>query len=183
MKDSLNKRWLWVCLFWAAAMVGVVWNHHKVEGILGARAHNENLRKELLFQQQYARRLEQILKAHDQLYMPVESVQLGVLSIKNALIELAGVLALNDLRVSVSADRGDERNVPLKVSFRGAFENTLLFLSAINAYAYLEEKELGLTLIRPSGETKCDLGLYLRCKVQALDEQAQPPLHQVKLAL
>jgi hypothetical protein len=165
-----KNRWAWAGAFWLAAIAIVFWNHQKIDLILSIEEQIQSLNHELVFQQQYGRRLEGLLQEYAALSLPVESVQLGVLSAQNALRELAGALELAPPQFTVAPIVKGDETAALNVSVEGPFETITLFLLGITRLRYLEEKQSTIKIDPKRNEARCDLSMALRCRLQGGSE-------------
>lgn len=172
MSALLKNRWLWVAAVWAGALFLSFLNHQTIDSILAIQAQNQTLRRELVFQQQNARRLDRILEEHAKLFFPAESVQLGMLAAKGMLTEMASKLELNLSQITLSPPPKDAETVLMSLSFSGPVERIIRFLSLLNAHRYLHQKQVGIKLDSKNGDGSCELNLALRCRTQ------QPALNE-----
>lgn len=166
MKAWLTNRWLWVSVSWAGALFLAFWNHQTIDAILSIQSQNQTLRRELMFQQQNARKLDRIEEEHAKLFLRAESVQLGVLAVKSILGELASRFELNLSQVTIAPPQKGTEAVLLNLSFSGPMERVTRFLAALDAHRYLRHKQVGIRLDSKSGEGSCELSMLLRCRIQ-----------------
>lgn len=167
MTAHLKNWWLWVGTVWAGALLMFLWNHAAIESILALQAHNHNLRSELTFQQQNAPRLERIQNEHAKLFLAAESLQLGVLSAKDLLGELATRSGMNVGQLTSTPLQKGVEAAALNLTFSGPPERVLQFLSALNTHRYLQQKQLTIKFDPKSGEAAGDLSMQLRCRILA----------------
>jgi hypothetical protein len=172
MSVLLKNRWLWVATLWAGALFLSFWNHQTIDAILSLHAQNQNLRRELMFQQQNARKLDRILEEHAKLFFPAESIQLGMLAVKGMLTELASRLELNLSQITLSPPQKEAETVLMSLSFSGPFERIIRFLTMLNAHRYLHQKQVGIKLDSKNGDGSCELSMALRFRIQ------QPALNE-----
>jgi hypothetical protein len=178
MSALLKNRWVWTGIAWAVAVSFAISNHQKIDSILSVKEQNQNLHKELVFQEQNRRKLDRIQKEYAKLYFPTESVQLGVLSVKGLVSELASGFELTMVQMTLAPVQKGAETVSLNLSLAGTFEKIMSFLSAINAHRYLQDKQLVIKIDPKSGECSCDLSMNLRFRVQPqMDESG---LHETK---
>jgi hypothetical protein len=167
MKTLLKNRWLWVGALWAGALFLCIWNHQAIDSILSIQTQNQSLRSELTFQQQNARRLDRIQDEYSKLFLSAESLQLGVLSVKSMLGELASRLEVNMAQITIAPLQKGAETVALSLSFSGPLERILHYLATLDAHRYLQHKQVAVKLDPKSGDASCELALLLRCRVHA----------------
>lgn len=165
MNALLRNRWLWVAAVWAGALLVSLWNHQTIDAILSMQAQNQALRREVMFQQQNARKLDRIHEEHAKLFFPAESAQLGMLAVKSMLSELASKLELSLDQFSLSPPQKGTETVLLNLSFSGSLERIVRFLTALNAHRYLHQKQVGIKLDSKNGDGSCELSMALRCRI------------------
>jgi len=175
MMASLKNRWLWIGALWAGALLGAFWNHQTIDAILSIQAQNQALRRELIFQQQNARRLARIQEEHAQLYISTESLQLGMLTAKSILGEMASRLELALRQITLAPPQKGAETLSLSVSFSGSIEQTVHFLTALAAHRFLHPKHITLKLDPPSAAGSCELSLLLRCRIHSAAPNGSPP--------
>ena len=167
MKPWVKNLWVPVGLLWAMVVVLTLWNFQKVDSILAAQAQARIQQTELTFQRQNSHKLERLGEDHSKLILPVDSIHLGVLYVKSVFSDLCNALELSGMKMTVAPIQKESEPVLLNLAFTGSFEKIMNFLSALDDYRYLQDKQL---LIKPdpvNGETHCELSLSLRCKVKA----------------
>jgi len=174
MTKLIKNQWLWVGTFWTCTLFFGVWNHHAVDAILTLQSQNQVLRSELTFQQQNARKLERIQDEHSKLFLSAESVQLGVLSAKSLLTELASKFELTMGQMTVAPPQKGSETVILNLAFSGALERIIHFLATLDAYRYLQHQHLVIKLDPKSGDGGCELSLLLRCRIQPVELNESP---------
>lgn len=170
----LRNRWLWVGAVWTGALLMAFWNHQSIDTILSIQAQNQSLRKELMFQQQNARKLDRVQDEHAKLYFQAESIHLGMLAAKSFLGELASALELHVSQMTLSPPQKGAETAFLNLSFSGPLERIARFLATINAHRYLQPKQVGIRLDPKNGDGSCELSMVLRCRIQ------QPTLNEAK---
>jgi hypothetical protein len=133
-----------------------------------------------VFHEQNLRKLELIQEEHSKLFLFTEAVQLGVLSLKSVVSELAAGLELNITQMTIAPIPKGGETVSLNLSLAGTFESVVNFLSAIRAYPYLQDKQVTIKIDSKSAECSCDLSLSLRCRVQPQPKELkrhEPKVH------
>jgi len=178
MSALLKNRWVWVGIAWAVAVSLTFWNHQKIDFILSVKAQNQNLHKELAFQEQNLRKLDRIQKEYSSLFFPTESVQLGVLSVKSVVSELASGFQLTIVQMTLAPIQKGSETVSLNVSLSGTFEKVMSFFSATSAYRYLQDKQVLIKVDPKSAECSCDVSMNLRFRVQPQTDESR--LHETQ---
>ncbi len=172
MTALLKNRWLWTGVIWAGALFSAFWNHQAIDTILSIQAQNQALRRELIFQQQNARKLARIQEEHAKLFIAAESVQLGMLTAKSIIGELASRLELNMSQMTLAPPQKGSERLSLNLSFSGPIERIVHFLTALTPQRFLHQKQITLKFDPKKGTGTCELALLLRCRIHpdALNE-------------
>jgi hypothetical protein len=160
---------------WAGALLGAFWNHQAIDAILSIQAQNQALRRELIFQQQNARRLARIQEEHAQLFISAESLQLGMLTAKSILSELASRLELAIRQITLATPQKGAETLSLSLSFSGSIEKIVHFLSSLAPHRFLHPKQITLKFDPKNGTGSCELSLLLRCRIHPAARNESPP--------
>ncbi|MFZ1986772.1 MAG: hypothetical protein WAU91_20340 [Desulfatitalea sp.] len=165
MKSKLRNRWIMVGCIWWVALGLTWWNFAKIDALAAAREVNEELRKELSFQRQNAKRLEQVTAVHEKLFLTVESVDLGMIAVRNRLYTLAAAFDLRDLKMNTEMNQAADGQIPFTLALRGPFENVVGFLSAVHPYAYLTVRRASIKAVTGDREVEVELALAVHYKI------------------
>lgn len=179
MSSLLKNRWMWVGVAWAAAVSLTFWNHQQIDFIMSLKGQNQSLSKELVFQEQNLRKLDRVQKEHSRLFLSTESVQLGVLSARSVVSELASACELNIVQMTLTPIQKGAETVSLNMSLAGAFDKVMSFLSAMSAYRYLQDKQLIIKIDPKSAECSCDLSMNLKFRIQPQKDESR--LHETQV--
>lgn len=165
MKSKLRTRWIMTGCIWMAALGLTWWNCAKIDTLAAARDINEQLRKELSFQRQNAKRLEQVTAAHEKLFLAVESVDLGMIAVRDRLYALAAAFDLRDLKMSTDMNRAMDGEIPCTLALSGPFENIVGFLSAVHPYAHLTVRSANIKVVANDRKVEVELALAVHYKI------------------
>ena len=165
MKDRFKRKWFIVGLIWSIALIATIWNHHKVDAIIATRINNEIARNEFMFHRRKAFKLNQILNVHSKLHMTVESLQIGLLTVKKIFRDMVSMLDLKDMTMVTQSIPRETDSVPVNLSFRGPFEKAVIFLSILNGYACLPVHQVKINLDKENGEVQVNLSMHFRFKL------------------
>lgn len=165
MKSKLQTRWIMVGCVWMVALGLTWWNCAKIDALAAAREGNEALRKELSFQRQNAKRLGQVTAAHERLFLAVESVDLGMIAVRDRLYALAAAFDLRDLKMSTEMNQTMDGQIPCTLALSGPFENVVGFLSAVHPYAYLTVRRASIKAGANDREVEVELALTIHYKI------------------
>jgi hypothetical protein len=165
MKSKLRTRWIIAGCVWLLALGLTWWNCAKIDTLAAAREVNEALRKELSFQRQNAKRLEQVTATHERLFLAVESVDLGMIAVRDRLQALAAAFDLRDLKMNTEMNQAMEGQISCTLALNGPFENVVGFLSAVHPYAHLTVHSATIKAETGSREVAVELALAIHYKI------------------
>lgn len=185
MRTALKIRWLFVGCIWLATLVLTYWNSIKIDDIASMRESNERLRKEMLFQRRNADELMQVGASHQALYMPVESLALGIVSIKSHLHSLSAAFDLAQVQVKNDITQATEEHIPLNFSARGSFDKAVAFLTVLQKYPYLPVIRTDIKVVNEQGDIEMTVALDFRYSIgpspqthtDPLQVYHRPPIH------
>ncbi len=183
MNVRVKNRWGWVVILWAAALLIFFWDYHRVDFILALNSQNHALQHEEIFRQQHARRLERIQGEYAQLFLPADSVQLGVLTAQSFLLELTGELEIAPPQFSIPSEDGGEATTTMNISVEAPREKILLFLRGLHRFLFLDEKQITLKIDSRTGTALCEVTAAIRCRPHADGEIAPAHAAPIRSAL
>ncbi|MBI5550843.1 MAG: hypothetical protein HY911_04990 [Desulfobacterales bacterium] len=175
MNSKLRTRWTVLGCIWLLALGFTGWNLARIDTVAAGRLENDNLRREIDFQRLNARRLEQVAARRQALFLNVESLDLGMVALRYRLRALAAAFHLEDLAIEVEANGIADDRLPCRLSLKGAFENTVGFLTALNEYAYLIPRQSNLAAIENAHTVRLEMSFFVQFKIVAPDVPAENP--------
>ncbi len=176
MSSKMKMRWLVVGCIWALALVLTYWNGVKIDTVATERNMNEQRLREINFQRQNAKELARISESHEALFLPVESLDLGIVDVRSRLHALAAAFDLKDVRIQTEMTQMVEDQIPCTVTARGALGPAVGFLTALHKYLYLTIGRMIIT--SDKGRNEIEMQVELRFKYRIVD---QPPGRSVAM--
>ncbi len=176
MKSSLKIRWLIVGCVWLATVGLTYWNINKIEDVASVRDTNERLRKEMLFQRRNVEKLKRVTGTHQALFLPVESVALGIVSVKSHLHSLAAAFDLAQVHIRDEMTQATEERVPLNFSARGSFEKAVAFLAVLQKYPHLPTIQTDIKAVNDKGEMEMTVALHFQYSIVESAQMKADPL-------
>lgn len=170
MTSLAKNRWVWTGVLWGTAVAIAFWNYQKVDSILSLDTQAHALQQELVFLQQHGRRLGDIQQQYAKLFLPVESIQLGILSAQSAIRGLAAALEIAPPQFTAAPIAKGDETAGLNISLEGPLDRIALFLLGIGELRYLEEKQSSLKIDSDRNTAMCDLSVVVRCRLQSGSE-------------
>jgi hypothetical protein len=176
----LNAYWLTAAGLWMLAIGLTCWNLSTIEAVSMARDNGERLRNEVLFQRQYIGKLEAVRQTAETYALPVDSVQLGFLTVQQQLEALAAVFGLQKVKVARLVGQTDPEQWPLTVSFEGAFQGTAGFLQALRQYPYLNPQRLQVKIAEDSLRASTEIQLVFQFRLKPAESAPPPPVRTTR---
>ncbi len=165
MTDNLKNRWVIVGLIWLGALALTCWNSNKIEKIILAREKAEIQVKDRIFWKRNSENIKKILKRGESASHHVESVKLGLLSVENQLISLAGKNGLSNVEMDSREDQGNELGIPAHISFQGSFDGAMEWLNACEQdYPFLLIRNLKILIDQVKMKNAFKVSFYYRFK-------------------
>jgi hypothetical protein len=131
MKDALKQRWMIVWVIWGTALLLTYCNQEMIENINAQRALSETRQMASAFVQKNTKDIGRLLNRKAAYRQPVESIQMGCLSLKTGLRALASAHNLMIMEFHIDTDRPASDSVPITLSMVGTYADTLSWLAAV----------------------------------------------------
>jgi hypothetical protein len=131
MKDPLGRRWIIVWIIWGAALLLTYCNRSMIQEINGQRALLDVRNTAATFVQKNRHEIDKILTKRAVYRQPVESVQIGCLSMKNQLRALATAHNLTVLEFNIDTGQTITDSVPVSLTLVGTYADALGWLAAL----------------------------------------------------
>lgn len=174
MSTRMKMRWALVCCIWGLALGVTFWNGSHINAVAAARQNNEQIRREIDFQRQNRQKLDRVVASNDALFLPVESVDLGIVAVRSRLVALSAAFDLVDANIRPEITGITEDQVPFAASMRGSVNHAVDFLLALHNYSYLTVGRTTITTALDSGEIDLQIEFLLRYRmvkdIQAPDD-------------
>ena len=172
MSTAMKVRWLVVCCIWGLALGVTFWNGVKIDSVATVREKNEHLLREIDFQRQNAEALARISKSHRAMFLPVESIDLGVVAVRSQVHALAAAFDLKDVRIRAEATQMFGDQIPCKVSTRGGLGAAVGFLTALHKHLYLSIEKMTIISEKGRGEIEMQIELLLKYRIENPPERS-----------
>lgn len=180
MTSRMNQLWMTVVLIWLIAIGLTGWNFSSIDAVALTRDQNERLRKEMLFHRQYIGKLESVRQTADALFLPVDSVKLGFLSVHSRLQALSAVFGLENVKITRQTGQATHEQLPISVSFEGPLEGTLQFLASLREYPYLPINHTQISVIADRGEAAVEIDLFFQFRLKQGNETPPAPMQTTR---
>jgi hypothetical protein len=180
MTSRMNHFWVATAFIWLIAIGLTGWNLSTVDAVVLKRDQNERMRKEMAFQRQYIGKLESVRQTADTFFLPVDSVKLGFLSVQSHLQALSAVFGLENVKIARQTGPASDAQLPITVSFEGAFEGALQFLSSLKEYPYLPITHTQIKVIADRGKAAVEIDLYFQFRLKQGVETLPTPLRTTR---
>ena len=165
MTDNLKNRWIIIGLIWVGVLILTYWNRGEIDLINHAKENKEVLLRDRQFIKDNAENISNMLKKGALAFQRVESVKLGLLSVKTQLLSLATNNGLTDVKMDAHPDKGDDSGIPVELSFKGSFEDAMAWLNIFeHDYPYLKTSRLKILIDQSNKQNEFDLSFYYRYK-------------------
>lgn len=146
MTDQLRKRWMVAGVLWGAALLLAYINFLMIQNISRQREHMEAMRLDAAFVENNLHEIEKMLHHQTAYRQPVDSVQIGCLTLKNRLRNLASAHHLAVMELESDSEQALADSIPIRLSFVGAYPDALSMLTALERdYRYAPAVQLRIS--------------------------------------
>jgi hypothetical protein len=172
---NLRNRWLIAAGIWLVALGLTFWNLSKVGDIASTREQNERLRREVSFQRRHIEKLIGIEKVHANLFLSVESVNLGLIALRSDLLSLAAALGLQEANLTSDVTQAGDSQIPVNLRIQGTFRKTAGYLAVIEKKPYLQITHTYFKVVNEKGDTETDIAFTFRYSIKPPAADVQDP--------
>ena len=173
MTEKLKKKWIIVGIVWLGALVLTFINNIQIDNIIVAREKAEILQKDQIFWKQNAENITNILSKWESAFQHVESPKLGLLSVENQLVALAGQNGLADVKISTRPEQGAEMGIPADISFKGPFSGAIAWLNSLEKdYPFLPLQQLKIKIDGTGAKSEFNASFYYRYHTMGHEEES-----------
>ena len=130
--DSTRNKWILTGIVWSAVVLITLYNSSEIRRLKLAREEIETLRMDEKFWQQHSESISGISAEGNRLFLDVESVDLGLLTIDNRIKKLSSDRHLPPVTLNRQPITASEGQVPIDISFTGSFANAFRWFQALN---------------------------------------------------
>ena len=131
MKNNLTKRWIIVSLIWIGLMIHIYVNNIFIDKIKILQKKAAIFKKETTFVKNHSTRIASVLKMKSTIFKKVESLKLGLLSLKHHFRSIALNFHLNNMKISYNTDIGKKGILPISVSFNCIPNDAVKWLNVV----------------------------------------------------
>ncbi len=165
MKVNLTIRWIIIAVIWTGSLMLTYWNVNKISRISIEIEKEEVFKMDDLFWNYNSGNISQILTKRDSLILPVESIRLGLLTVRNKLTRMTTKYDFNEIQIENNPEQTGGPGIPIKIQFEGPFKSILPWLNALKIdFPYLVAKHVKITADPVSEQAIFQIWLYLRYK-------------------
>ena len=132
MMDSMRNKWILTAFVWSAVVLITLYNSSEIRRLKLAREEMETLRMDEKFWQQHSESTAGISAEGKRLFLDVESVDLGLLTIDNRIKKLSSDRHLSPITLNRQPITATEGQVPVDVSFTGSFADAFRWFQTLN---------------------------------------------------
>jgi len=170
--DRFNKRWIVVCVIWAAALVVDYWNIGEMYRISEARERKVFLSMDEQFLRAHDQEISQSLKKREAFFHSAAALNLGLLTVENELGALAAEFGLIGVSVRSHADRASEGSIPVTLSCEGSLRKVVECLETLcRDYAYMPVSKVTIEVEDRGVPAKCEISMTYRYKIARPETQ------------
>jgi hypothetical protein len=171
MKNKAALPWILIACFWTLGIFLTFINHQKVASIHAVRERNEQHRNGLVFKLRHAASLSRIMQIHQEMALPVESLQMGLLTTKSQLIRLGNGYDLQQMQITTKPETADGSRVPLAVHAAGSLPDMVRLLMVLQENPHLSVDHVQIQILSENRQAVLNLDLTLRYTIVSTHQE------------
>ena len=130
--DSMRNKWILTGFLWTAVVLITLYNASEIRRLKLGREEMETLRMDEQFWQQHSESIAGISAEGNRLFLDVESVDLGLLTIDNRIKKLSSDRRLPPVTFNRQPITASDGQAPVDISFTGSFADAFRWFQALN---------------------------------------------------
>lgn len=166
MMDRMNKRWIVVGLIWAGALAVNYWNISEMYRIREAREQKVFLAMDEQFLRAHSEEIAESLKKREAFFHSAEALNLGLLTVENAVGALAAKYDLAHVDVKSLLDQDTGSSIPVVLSCEGSLKKVVECLEALRRdHAYAPVTKVAVEIEGRGAPARCEVRLNYRYRI------------------
>jgi hypothetical protein len=132
MMDSMKNKWILIGIVWSAVVLITLYNASEIKRLKLSREEMETLRMDEQFWQQHSESISGISAEGNRLFLDVESVDLGLLTIDNRIKKLSSDRRLPPITLNRQAITASDGQAPVDISFTGSSADAFRWFQSLS---------------------------------------------------
>jgi hypothetical protein len=166
MMDSMRNKWILTAFVWSAVVLITLYNSSEIRRLKLAREEMETLRMDEQFWQQHSESISGISAEGNRLFLDVESVDLGLLTIDNRIKKLSSDRRLPPITLNRQPITASEGQAPVDISFTGSFADAFRWFQALNReMPFLKAVDLKISIDPVSNKAVTSGSFFFRYRI------------------
>lgn len=166
MMDSMKNKWILTGILWSAVVLITWYNASEIKRLKLAREEMETLRMDEQFWQQHSESTAGISAEGNRLFLDIESVDLGLLTIDNRAKKLSSDLRLPPITLNRQAITASDGQMPVDISFTGSFADAFRWFQSLNKeMPFLKAVDLRISIDPISNKAVTNGSFFFRYRI------------------
>jgi|GEM_PF-1823093 len=175
MMDSIRNKWILTAFVWSAVVLITLYNSSEIRRLKLAREEIETLRMDEQFWKQHSESTAGISAEGNRLFLDVESVDLGLLTIDNRIKKLSSNHHLPPITLNRQPITASEGQVPVDISFTGSFSDAFRwFIILKKEMPFLKAVDLKISIDPVSNKAITNGSFFFRYRIAQVDDAQKP---------
>lgn len=163
MKNGMRNKWIIAGLLWCAVVLLTLYNASEIRRLQLAWDETETLRMDEKFWLQHSEGISGLMAECNRLYLTIDSLDLGLLTIDNRLKTISAELRLPPVTLTKQQGNESDSQVPVGISFAGSLRNAIKLLKSLKKeMPFLKAKKLRITVDPLTHKAVLDASFILR---------------------
>jgi Tfp pilus assembly protein PilO len=172
MTLTWKRRWLILGILWSIAAFLTYWNGNCMDEIAKIRMEHARLKSELQFQLKETNRLKQVENSAKALFFEVESLPLGVVSIRSGIAQMAEKSYLKVVAMIISTSQDPNGAFACHLSLAGSPKDVLRFVKTLENRPFFQTNKLQLKRANKGDDWTLEIDVLAYLKViQKIEER------------
>jgi hypothetical protein len=175
MMDSMRNKWVLTGFIWSAVILITLYNSSEIKRLKLAREEIETLRMDEQFWKQHSESTAGITAEGNRLFLDVESVDIGLLTIDNHVKKLSSDLNLPPVVINKQPVTASDGQVPVDLSFTGSFTDAFRWFKSLDKQMpFLKAVNLKISIDPVSNKAVTTGSYFFRYRIKNGDGAQEP---------
>lgn len=163
---SMRNKWILTGFLWSAVVLITLYNASEIRRLKIAGEEMETLRMDERFWQQHSESISGISAEGNRLFLDIESVDLGILTINNLIKKLSSDLRLPPITLNRQPITASDGQAPVDISFTGSFADAFRWFQSLNKeMPFLKAVDLKISIDPVSNKAVTNGSFFFRYKI------------------
>lgn len=172
MMVSMRNKWILTGFLWFAVVLITLYNAQEINRMRLAREEMETLQMDEQFWKRHSESISGISAEGNRLFINIESVDLGILTINNLIKKLSSDLRLPPVTITMQPKTDSDGQLPFDIAFAGSFADAFRWFKTLKKEVpFLKAKNLKISIDPLSGKAATNGSFFFRYRIVQGDNE------------